>query len=358
MKQQIYNLIILDESGSMDCVYHQTITGCNETINTIKNAQESYAETQEHLISIYAFQSHGKLPSRYIIKNIPALEVKHITNDDYVPEGLTPLNDAIGATLVDLKATTQAAENAIGSVTIITDGMENDSVHFSTEKVASMIEELKGMGWNFNFIGANIDVEKVGISLHIENTLSFLQDDAGTQQMWERERNSRRRYYNRLNEVNNHMSPSASIKDRQSFYSTASKNYFDEDGERIAPDKISHLAQNEIFVFGSNLQGIHTGGASHIAATRFGAIMGNGVGLQGQSYAIPTTQGEINKIKPYVDEFITFAKAHPELRFLVTRIGCGNAGYTDKEMATLFEKALSEENIYLPKSFVEALRNK
>ena len=117
------------------------------------------------------------------------------------------------------------------------------------------------------------------------------------------------------------------------------------------PERISELKPNEIFVFGSNLAGAHGGGAAWIAYERFGAIMGQGVGLQGQSYAIPTMQGGVETIKPYVDEFITFAKAHPEYKFLVTKIGCGIAGFTTEEIAPLFAKAIVVENIILPKEF-------
>lgn len=105
------------------------------------------------------------------------------------------------------------------------------------------------------------------------------------------------------------------------------------------PENINQLKPNEVFVFGSNLAGHHGGGAARVALQNFGAIMGQGVGLQGQSYAIPTMQGGVDTIKPYVDEFISFAKAHPELKFYVTRIGCGIAGFRDEEIAPLFQHA-------------------
>ena len=100
----------------------------------------------------------------------------------------------------------------------------------------------------------------------------------------------------------------------------------------ITPAFIEKLKDNEIFVFGSNLQGLHGAGAARTAREYFGAIMGCGVGLQGQSYAIPTMHGGIKKIKPYVDDFIEFAKEHTELHFLVTRIGCGIAGLEMKKL--------------------------
>lgn len=118
--------------------------------------------------------------------------------------------------------------------------------------------------------------------------------------------------------------------------------------KRTTPEFITSLEPNEIFVFGSNLKGMHGGGAAYIAYRKFGAIMGQGVGLQGQSYGIPTMQGGVETIRPYVDEFIQFAKEHPELTFLVTRIGCGIAGFTDEEIAPLFEAAHNEDNIVLP----------
>lgn len=143
---------------------------------------------------------------------------------------------------------------------------------------------------------------------------------------------------------------------RKMFRSRSNKenrNYRDmsEFKHRITPSYIHNLGKNEIFVFGSNLQGMHGGGAAHIALQHFGAVMGQGVGLQGQSYAIPTMQGGVNTIKPYVDDFIAFAKQHPELTFLVTRIGCGIAGFTDSEIAPLFAGAVNVENIHLPQEF-------
>ena len=118
------------------------------------------------------------------------------------------------------------------------------------------------------------------------------------------------------------------------------------------PERITELKADEIFVFGSNLAGMHGGGAAYVAFQKFGAVMGCGVGLRGQSYAIPTMQGGVETIKPYVDEFISFAKSRPDLFFYVTRIGCGIAGFRDKDIAPLFKDAAGVENICLPKSFV------
>ena len=120
---------------------------------------------------------------------------------------------------------------------------------------------------------------------------------------------------------------------------------------RITPEFITELSESEIFVFGSNLKGHHYGGAARIARNKFGAIHGQGIGIQGQSYAIPTMQGNIDTIKPYVDEFIKFAICHKEMKFLVTKIGCGIAGFKVSEIAPYFYDCIEIENVYLPLEF-------
>jgi hypothetical protein len=125
----------------------------------------------------------------------------------------------------------------------------------------------------------------------------------------------------------------------------------------FTPEWITELKPSEVFVFGSNLAGMHGGGAARVAMERFGAIWGQGVGLQGQSYAIPTMQGGVETIQPYVDEFIAFAKAHPEYTFLVTPIGCGIAGFTAQDIAPLFAHAMDVENILLPESFAKIIND-
>ena len=115
--------------------------------------------------------------------------------------------------------------------------------------------------------------------------------------------------------------------------------------QRVTSNHIERLQPNEIFVFGSNLSGHHGGGAALLAMNKWGAIWGQGVGLQGQTYGI----------RPYVDEFIQFANKHPEMTFLVTEIGCGIAGFTPQEIAPLFAKATTTENIHLPQRFWDLL---
>lgn len=126
------------------------------------------------------------------------------------------------------------------------------------------------------------------------------------------------------------------------------------DGRHVASDRIASLGENEIFVFGSNIQGSHGGGAAWYAHKNFGAEWGVGEGLTGRTYALPTMEGPTS-LKHAVDNFVACAKQHPELTFLVTAVGCGIAGYTPNEVAPLFKEATSLENVFLPQVFWEVL---
>ncbi len=121
------------------------------------------------------------------------------------------------------------------------------------------------------------------------------------------------------------------------------------------PENITNLGPDDIFVFGSNLEGMHMGGAARVAYDKFGAAWGQGVGIQGQAYAIPTMQGGVDTIRPYVDDFIKLAREWDQNTFYVTRIGCGIAGFTDEEIAPLFDEAYDLYNVRLPKSFAEII---
>ncbi len=127
-------------------------------------------------------------------------------------------------------------------------------------------------------------------------------------------------------------------------------------GPSIAPDNIQSLEPNEVFVFGSNLQGQHGGGAARLAYNKFGAVWGLGVGLAGQTYAIPTMHGDINAIKPYVDQFIETARIMRDKKFLVTKIGCGIAGFSESQIAPLFRDALELDNVALPREFIGIIK--
>ncbi len=125
-------------------------------------------------------------------------------------------------------------------------------------------------------------------------------------------------------------------------------------GHRIASDSITQLAEGEIFVFGSNIQGMHGGGAAWYANKNFGAEWGVGEGLTGRTYALPTMEGKAS-LAHAVKHFTACAKKHPKLTFLVTAVGCGIAGYSPLEVAPLFAEAATLENVYLPQVFVDVL---
>lgn len=123
------------------------------------------------------------------------------------------------------------------------------------------------------------------------------------------------------------------------------------------PNKITSLAENEIFVFGSNIKGRQIGGAANYAHNHFGAEWGVGEGITGNSYALPTMEGGVDYIRGKVNTFLDYASKHPELKFYVTLVGCGIAGNTPDQIGPLFMDAISMENVILPKEFVEAIKN-
>ena len=118
------------------------------------------------------------------------------------------------------------------------------------------------------------------------------------------------------------------------------------------PDYITELQSNEIFVFGSNILGFHGGGVARIANMKFGAEWGVGEGLTGQCYALPTMEGGVDYIAEKVQNFLKCAKEHPELKFYVTKIACGIAGFRISEVGPLFADAIGMENVILPREFV------
>lgn len=185
-KTTVFNLVILDESGSMSSQTEATISGCNETLNVIREEARKNSDKIRSLVSIYAFQDGGEICSRYLVKNQNALEVREITNKDYCPWGNTPLYDAIGSTLSELKAVADTYENATAIVTIMTDGYENSSTMYSYDKVANLIASLREIGWTINLVGADVDVEKMAreLNISVDNTMRYNKRD--TNRMWER----------------------------------------------------------------------------------------------------------------------------------------------------------------------------
>lgn len=348
----VYHLIVLDESGSMGCIRRATISGCNETIQTIRMMQEQTIETQLHYVSIYLFDT---MKSRYIIKEEKVDKVREITEEDYSPYANTPLFDALGFTLTELKRTIEREKETLGYVTIITDGYENASREYNLNSVKTLIDELKEKNVIFSFIGANIDAADYGKKLHIDNFMQFEQTDAQTGAMWKREREARLRSNAKysLNILMEDEMSRASFSKREN-----SGNYYTKkevNPDRITPEMVTSLKENEIFVFGSNIYGIQSGGASACAYQSFDAINGQAEGLQGQSYAIPTDGISLKELYAAVCRFHDFAQAHSELTFFVTRIGCGTAKWSVYNIAPMFADCANLNNVKLPKDFWDYL---
>lgn len=348
-KARIYNLIIVDESGSMSHLREATLSGINETIGTIKSAQKEFAETQEHTLTLVTFDSDSNRPDvRTMIDNQSIMEVKEFK--DYMPNGCTPLYDAMGQSLTKLHTAIKGDVDASAVVTVLTDGLENASREWDAQSLRKLIEQLKEEGWSFSYMGSAHNVKEVTDLLSIENVVEFSHDQLGAAHTWGRERSSRRAYYQRMSEaytMRDRYSDDEIMEEKRRY----AKEYY---SPRVTPPIVRHLEENEIFVFGSNANGYHGGGAAAVAMHSFGAVWGQGEGLQGKSYAIPTMEG-LDKLKEAVDRFTDFADQHQEMRFLVTMIGCGSAGYSPKKIAPLFKGCIYLENIALPSGFWKAL---
>ena len=199
MKTKIYNLIILDESGSMQAIRSAAVSGVNETLQSIRQAQLKHPE-QEHFVTLVTFKGlPAELSLNTIMDCIPVENAKEIEDTDYVPDSCTPLFDAMGFSLNNLAAVVQRDDKVL--VTIITDGYENSSVEWADESaIKTLVTLLKNKGWVFAYIGANQDVHKVASSMSIKNACCFTASNIGIGQMVNRLNNARTAMYDRIAE--------------------------------------------------------------------------------------------------------------------------------------------------------------
>ena len=193
----VYNVIILDKSGSMSSIARQAIDGVNETLGSIKSAQEKNPD-QQHMVTLVALCG---CELKTIYDNTPVAEVKPLTDKDYRPCCMTPLYDAVGSTITRVHALKGNDDNSLALVTVITDGYENASREFSLTALKSLIDSYKDQGWQFTYIGADHEVEQVAFSLHIDHCLQFDKSEEGTQTMFAKERRSRLRWMERMEDV-------------------------------------------------------------------------------------------------------------------------------------------------------------
>ena len=214
VSKRVHNLIILDESGSMQSIYQPALTGVNETLQTIREAQKEHKD-QTHFVSLIAFDSGHY---NRIYNHLAADMAIDITQEQYRPGGCTPLYDAMGRAINELRP--NVAKGDVVLVTVITDGYENASREYNGTAIKSLVETLKKEGWVFTYIGANQDVEAVAASMSIDNHLAFDADEASTCAMFEHEKRSRRKFFSKI-------SRSMSMRDLNT-------GYFDDDEEDAA----------------------------------------------------------------------------------------------------------------------------
>lgn len=188
--KKVYNLIIVDESGSMSIIRNEALAGLNETVETCQKMQEMHPEMEQRITLISFDSGHFKVH----FDNEPVMKARKLTADDYRPNAATPLYDAIGKGIAKLNA--QTDENDSVLVTIITDGEENCSQEYNLKLVKNLIEKQKKQGWTFTLIGTdNLDVEGMAGMMSIDNHMAFAEDGESTKVMFARERKARSRFY-------------------------------------------------------------------------------------------------------------------------------------------------------------------
>jgi hypothetical protein len=190
----VYNLIILDESGSMDLIRKSTISGFNEIVQTIKGIETQYPE-QKHFISLVSFNGMG---IKTLLDKKPVSELSQINEKTYHPNSSTPLYDAIGLSVLKLRIDLAGIENTSVLVTIFTDGEENSSKEFNGHQIGKIIDEQKAIGWTFTYIGANQDVEQEAMKISITNTMHFTTSEPAMQQMFKKETRARQAYSEKI----------------------------------------------------------------------------------------------------------------------------------------------------------------
>lgn len=188
--KRVFNLLVVDESGSMSIIRRQALVGINETLATIQKMQKAHADLEQRVTLITFDSTHTNV----FYDNVRASNANPLKVKDYIPCGATPLYDAIGMGIAKINALTTEDDSVL--VTIITDGEENCSEEYSLKMIKNLIEKLKKQNWTFTFIGTDdLDVENIALDMGIDNHLQFSEDEAGTKKMFARENRARERYY-------------------------------------------------------------------------------------------------------------------------------------------------------------------
>lgn len=231
IKTKVFNVVILDKSGSMECIRQAAIDGFNETLNGIKKAQEKFADTQEHYVSLVAFCA---CEMKQIFDNVPVTEAKPLTADDYQPCCCTPLYDAMGFTLNGMRKHVKAIDDAVVVVTIITDGLENASKEYNGKNIKELVEQLKGEGWTFTYMGANQDALEIAERMSIRNSRNFDYSNEGTRASMAKDTSTRMNFFAKLHGTivgggAGHVAPSA----RKGLWTSLADSAFDEEEGKV-----------------------------------------------------------------------------------------------------------------------------
>jgi len=198
-KHQVHNLIILDESGSMQSIREMIISGFNELVQTIKGIEKEYPE-QEHFISLVTFNGLGR---KVIHFTEPAAMLESIDSSKYQPNYSTPLYDAMGDSITSLKQALGKQKDYNVLVTILTDGEENASKEYNGTAIKKLVEEMKQSGWTFTYIGTDHDVEKFATNISITNVMFYKKDTGGVNELFRKERDARAAYSQKIRDKKN-----------------------------------------------------------------------------------------------------------------------------------------------------------
>ncbi|MGN1214586.1 MAG: VWA domain-containing protein [Bacteroidaceae bacterium] len=228
-KTQVFNVIILDRSGSMCSIREAAVQGFNETLAGIKKAQEKFADTQDHFVTLVTFCS---CETKHVFDKTPAADAQPLKLDDFQPCCTTPLYDAMGITLTAMHKHVKEIEDSVVVATIITDGMENASREYSGKAIKELVERLRGEGWTFTYMGANQDAVEVASELSIRNSRNFAYSHKGTCDSMAKDSSTRMNFFNRLSTLKHREAEdgvSMSANERYVMYASMADEAFDEE---------------------------------------------------------------------------------------------------------------------------------
>ena len=227
-KTQVFNVIILDRSGSMQRLRQAAVDGFNETLAGIKKAQEKFADTQEHYVSLVTFCS---CETRNVFEKVPVDEAHPLSVNEYEPCCCTPLFDAMGFTLTAIHKHVKDMDDVAVVVTIITDGMENASKEYNGSNIKELVETLRKEGWTFTYMGANQDAMEVAMSMSIRNARNFDYSSEGTRTSMRKDTMTRMNFFSRLSQMKNaaFCAEPMSKEERLNCYGRMADEAFDEE---------------------------------------------------------------------------------------------------------------------------------